>query len=142
MNEENKELIEFDSTQIQNLNLDFIKKEGVQIYKENNFFKDLHDLMKNPQFKQFYDKYFTNWMDIEVMVMYMKLYDTLQLSYEKKYNKKLDESTLLYVIREVIRNNESRKYVLDNFELFKKGVLKRIKTKNNLFKKNIHYLKQ
>ena len=64
---------------------DFIKTEGVKIYQENNFFKDLHNLMSNTQFKQFYDKYFTNWFDIEVMLMYMKLYDTMKKTYEQKY---------------------------------------------------------
>ena len=117
---------------------EFIKNEGVKIYQENNFFKDLQDLMKNPHFKQFYDKYFTNWMDIEVMIMYMKLYDTMKLTYEKKFNKILDEPTLLFMIREVIRNNDSRKWVLDNFELFKQG--KKQLFKKNLFKKNKMYL--
>ena len=100
---------------------DFIKTEGVKIYQENNFFKDLHNLMSNKQFKQFYDKYFTNWFDIEVMLMYMKLYDTMKTTYEQKYKQPIDQHTLLFMIREVIRNNESRKYVLENFELFKNG---------------------
>ena len=64
-----------------------------------------------------YDKYFTNWFDIEVMLMYMKLYDTMKTTYEQKYKQPIDQHTLLFMIREVIRNNESRKYVLENFEL-------------------------
>ena len=35
--------------------------------------------MCNPEFKKFYDKYFTNWVDIEVMMMYMKLYETIKI---------------------------------------------------------------
>tara|TARA_B100001094_G_C18176882_1_gene798410 strand:- start:856 stop:1260 length:405 start_codon:yes stop_codon:yes gene_type:complete len=130
----NNKLIEFDFSAKYKK---FIKNEGVKIYKENNFFKDLNDLMSNKQFKKFYDKYFTNWMEVEVMLMYMKLYDTMKTSYEEKYKHPIDEPSLLFMIREVIRNNESRRWVLDNFELFKNG---KEQIQSNIFKKKKNYL--
>ena len=65
-----------------------------------------------PHESQFYDKYFTNWLDTEVMVMYMKLYNTIKSQYLLKYDKELDKESVLFILREIIRNNESRKYVL------------------------------
>ena len=35
---------------------DFINQEGRTIYKSNEFFRDLHNLMKNEEFKKFYNK--------------------------------------------------------------------------------------
>ena len=113
----------------------FIEKEGTIIYKENEFFKDLHDLMSNPQFKQFYNKYFTNWMDVEVMIMYMKLYDSIKQSFEVKFKEPISNSMLLFILKQVIRNNDSRKIILDNFELFKKGILQKKISKIKKIKK-------
>ena len=107
----------------------FIENEGTIIYKENEFFKDLHNLMKNPEFKQFYNKYFQNWFDVEMMIMYMKLYESIKQSYILKFNQEISYTILLFILREVIRNNETRRMILDNFELFKKGIINKINFK-------------
>ena len=103
--------------------IDFINNEGAKIYKENEFFRDLHELMKIKEFSNFYKKYFTNWFEMELMMMYMKLYTTIKESYELKYNKQISDELHLFMLREIIRNNDSRKIVLNNFEMFKKGLL-------------------
>ncbi len=126
----------------------FIEKEGAIIYKENDFFKDLHNLMNNNEFKQFYNKYFTNWVDIEVMMMYMKLYETIKHSYQLKFNHEISYSVILFMLRQIIRNNETRRMVMDNFELFKKGIIdnkklrkiKKIQRLQNKLKKTIEEL--
>lgn len=101
----------------------FIKNEGTKIYKENEFFRDLHNLMKIKEFSNFYKKYFTDWFEIELMMMYMKLYTMIKDSYELKYKKKISTELHMVLLKEIIKNNESRKMILDNFELFKKGIL-------------------
>ena len=101
----------------------FIKNEGTKIYKENEFFRDLHNLMKIKEFSNFYKKYFTDWFEIELMMMYMKLYTMIKDSYELKYKKTISTELHMVLLKEIIKNNESRKMVLDNFELFKKGIL-------------------
>ena len=44
----------------------------LEIYKKNNFFHDLYELMNNDIFKKFYNKYFNNWTDINTTIMYFK----------------------------------------------------------------------
>ena len=128
----------------------FIEKEGKLIYEKNDFFKDLHNLMKNKEFKQFYNKYFNNWFDIELMMMYMKLYDTIENTYYYKFKENIDSDLLLFILREVIRNNETRKTIINNFELFKKGInnnkfnlkkMKKIKKLKLKLEKEINQLK-
>ena len=41
--------------------------------------------MKIKEFSNFYKKYFTNWFEMELMMMYTKLYTTIKESYELKY---------------------------------------------------------
>ena len=53
----------------------------------------------------------------------MKLYTTIKESYELKYNKQISDELHLFMLREIIRNNDSRKIVLNNFDMFKKGLL-------------------
>ena len=51
----------------------------MKIQKKNiNFFMDLHKLMNNPEFRDFYNKYFTVWTNIDTMIMYFKLYEIIR----------------------------------------------------------------
>ena len=102
----------------------FIKKEGKQIYDKNTFFKDLHNMMQNEQFRKFYDKYYKDWGEIKVMMMYMKLYESIENEYYQQFGKKISKEKVLYIVRQIIRNKESRKYALEqlkNFENNKKN---------------------
>ena len=46
---------------------------------------------------------------------------TLKQSFKDKFKEDISSSVLLFVIKQIIRNNETRRIVFDNFELFKKG---------------------
>ena len=137
MNQNNK-LINynnFSNILSQNLKVrQFILNEGNKIYKNNEFFRDLHNLMKNKEFKNFYDKYFKNWLDIETNVMFMKLYEKIKQSYKIKCKKEIDDKLLLFVLRQLIRENESRTIIMENFQLFKEG------SKNKKHKKKLKIL--
>ena len=100
----------------------FIKKEGKQIYDKNTFLKDLHNMMQNEQFREFYDKYYKDWGEIKVMMMYMKLYENIETEYLKKYNEKISKEMIMYIIREIIRNNDTRQFTLKKFKEFEEGI--------------------
>ena len=56
----------------------------MKIQKKNtNFFMDLHKLMNNSEFREFYNKYFTVWTNIDTMIMYFKLYEIIEISFFK-----------------------------------------------------------
>ena len=138
MKNNNTKLVKYENNDIINLYSEnkeireFINKEGKQIYRENEFFRDLRDLMETPQFQKFYQKYFTNWDDVELMVMYMKLYKSIKDSYIQKFKHSCSLELMLYILREVIRTNESRKIIIDQFQNFKKGILAKKKKKKLL----------
>ena len=93
-----------------------IKKEGENIYKNNEFFRDLHNMMQNKEFKDFYDKYFSNWTDCKVIVLYMKLYETIGHEYRTRFKKEIPEEFRLFIIREMMRRNDIRKLTMKSFQ--------------------------
>ena len=40
---------------------------------ENNILRDLSNLMENKEFKNFFNKHMSSWMDIKYTVTYMKI---------------------------------------------------------------------
>ena len=48
---------------------------GEKIMQNNEFLKDICELMENEQFNNFFNKYMSDWLDIKCSVTYMKLYD-------------------------------------------------------------------
>ena len=126
---------------LSNINLEkleiIINKEGNKIYQNNDYFKDLHNMMQNKEFRNFYNKYYKNWGEIEVMMMYMKLYESIENEYYNSFNKKISREQILYIVKEIIKNKNSRKYTFKQFKEFKSGNNKLIKNIKNNKKKTI-----
>ena len=104
--------------QLNNTVKENIMKEGNKILLENIFFNDLDNIMKDSNFKQFYDTYFNDFTDIKVIIMYMKLYETIQIEYKKKNNCEIEKELLAYIIRELMNNHISRKKIFDSYYNF------------------------
>ena len=64
--------------------MDLLEKKDNE--NQNPFFKDLVTIMSNPQFRHFYNTYFTDWNEIESMVFFMKLYSTIEYEYQQRFN--------------------------------------------------------
>lgn len=92
-----------------------IINEGKVILDENDFFNDLDKLMGNCEFKNFYKKYFTDYTDIKIAILYMKLYETLQIEYKIKNGCDIEKEVLAYIMKELMSNNETRKNIIDAF---------------------------
>ncbi len=100
---------------------DNIIKVGKEIIEENDFFKNLNSIMENKEFKDFYDKYFKDFSDIKVVVLYMKLYETIQIEYRDKYNCEIENEMLFFLMKELINENSSRKYIFNSFQNYIDG---------------------
>ena len=51
-----------------------INKTGENIYKKNNTYRMLCNVMEHPEFRKFYDLYMSNWENLKVIFLFMKLY--------------------------------------------------------------------
>ena len=98
--------------------------------KNINFFIDLYKLMNNSEFRNFYNKYFTVWTNIDTMIMYFKLYEIIEISFFKKFNRNITKKEILFLLNNIIKNNLLRKIVIDNYILFKNTEQKYLTTNN------------
>lgn len=102
-------------------NKNYILEEGKKILKENIFFNDLDNLMNDQNFKKFYDNYLNNFNDIKVVILYIKLYETIKSEYRDRYNLEINKELLIYMIRELMTDKNSRKMIFDSFHNFTEG---------------------
>ena len=96
-----------------------IEKIGGNILSENKFFSDLCSLMKNVEFIKFYNTYLQEWSDIQCMIFYMKLYSTIEYEYNIRFNHKITDEIMTYMIKQIMDDEKLRKFSLTLFNDFK-----------------------
>ncbi len=101
---------------------EFIRVEGQRIYNKNGFFRDLSRLMEKADFQAFHEKYLADWSDIEVTMMYMKLYTDIKSKYPQSFERPASKELALFITSKVIGNNETRRFLIEKFTEFKKGL--------------------
>tara|TARA_Y100000591_G_C21408445_1_gene486366 strand:+ start:132 stop:554 length:423 start_codon:yes stop_codon:yes gene_type:complete len=94
-------------------------KSGSKMLKTNPFFKDFTSIMRNEEFKQFYNNYFKDWSDIQTMIFYMKLYTTIEQSYYSKYQSPISDELMTYTLHKIITTKEIRSVAIELFKGFK-----------------------
>ena len=111
--------------------MDIIVKKDCEIH--NPFFDKLVAIMKNKEFREFYDTYFTDWNEIQSMVFFMKLYSTIEYEYQERFQTLISPSQMTNVLSNVMENNVTRHYALELFQEFKSTVdYKKTKTFRSL----------
>ena len=93
--------------------------QGKKILNNNPFFTSLCSLMKNVEFREFYNTYFNDWSEIQCMIFYMKLYESIQIEYESRYNSKISDETMSFMLHEIMTTSEARKIAFDMFRNYK-----------------------
>lgn len=97
---------------------DMVIKKGKKILEENTFIKELNNIMKDKEFRDFYDKYFTGYTDIQTVILYMKLYQTLEKEYEKRFDEKIPEELMAYTLKEIFTDKNMRRFTMESFNNF------------------------
>tara|TARA_B110000285_G_scaffold234213_1_gene310380 strand:- start:1873 stop:2277 length:405 start_codon:yes stop_codon:yes gene_type:complete len=92
---------------------------GRKILSSNPFFKDLVTIMKNTEFKNFYDTYFRDWSDIQTMIFYMKIYKTTEFEYTRRHNSTISDELMVYTLHGIMTTTETRKVAMQLFTDFK-----------------------
>ena len=97
---------------------------GEKIMQNNEFLKDICELMENEQFNNFFNKYMSDWLDIKCSVTYKKLYDEFKKKYKKINNKELDKNIIIYLLTKIMRDKKLRPWsiktvnnMLDNHKI-------------------------
>jgi len=96
-----------------------VKKESDNILNdENNFFKKLDDVMRDPIFKSFYEEYFKNFTDIKTVILYMKLYESLTNVYKNNMNHEMPKELLVYTMKTIMEEKDLRRSTVQSFQNF------------------------
>lgn len=80
----------------------------------NPFYLNLSNIMQDEQFRTINSTYFNKWSDIEVFILYVKLYEVLELvvSVQSKDN-------IINIIHILMSHTESRRKLISLFQQFK-----------------------
>jgi hypothetical protein len=117
------ELIKFDPNVIdtKTINLD-----GRVLYETNHLFKSLDNVMENPEFMKLFTNYFDSWDNIELFVMFAKVYDSItkqfpeMIGYEK-----------IALVKKLVDNSKTRRIICQEIKQFRKST-DIINTKKNI----------
>lgn len=112
----NKEIVYFEPiiTKSYLQNRDKIIKEGKKIYKENDYLAKIWDIMTDPNFSQFFDLYLTDYNDLQVAMVFFHVYKNIKSTYEKTFNTKITKEEMVYMLKQIMRNNFMRKYFIQD----------------------------
>ena len=128
-----------DALQLQKNEMKNASAFGEKRIKENEFFKDLTDLMENEQFLNFYNKHMNNWMNIKSTVIYMRLYNEFKEKYREIKDEELDKNIIVYLLCKIMRDRQLRPVsinIIDNLlQTGKSDYFKELE--NILSKKNL-----
>lgn len=95
-----------------NAMLGLAEMRGEKLVENNEFFKDLSNLMSNETFSNFFDKYFKNMEDIKSTVIYMKLYRVFQERYKELSNDELSKYVNIYLLHNIMSNSDLRRTLI------------------------------
>ena len=87
-------------------------QDSNEVLLNNPFYNDLGEIMSNPTFVKFFDKYFNAKEDIQSTLLYMKLYRAIQQKYKHKKGIEIDKLTNLSVINYIMNDAVLRSSVV------------------------------
>lgn len=84
-----------------------LNETGKNIYKTNQHFRRLANVMEHPEFRDFYNQYMQDWESVKMIMMFMKIYEAV----EKHSKVELTPFQKISVVKEVIEDGELRQKV-------------------------------
>ena len=91
-------------------------KNGKKIVEGNESLKDLSNIMENEEFKTFYKKHMTNWMDIKCTSIYMRLYSEFKTKYNEISNMELDKNIIVFLLRKIMIDQDLRPFSIKTID--------------------------
>lgn len=93
----------------------FLSTSSSKIIESNPFYADLSRLMQDERFREINQLYFNRWSDIEVFVLYIKLYNVIEMIIPKDSSK----DNIIGIIHVLMSHTESRRKLISLFQQFK-----------------------
>lgn len=97
-----------------------IEQEGRRIYNTNVFMRSLTNIMENPEFSDMFDEYFDCWNNIELFVLFAKVYQSIT-----KQCPEMNGYEKISLVKKIMDNAKTRQLVCQEIINFRN--VKRIK---------------
>lgn len=85
---------------------------------KDNFMGKLGRLMDDVEFRSFFNVYFKEWDDIKPVLMIMKTYAYIDDQYYMEYGLRLDNSQIISIIKEMMKDPNYRKIMVESINVF------------------------
>jgi hypothetical protein len=64
-----------------------LEKEGRDLYQSNKNLRNIMNVMEHPEFQEFFNNYFQDWDITRVVIMFMKIYNSMDTKNLSGYQK-------------------------------------------------------
>lgn len=103
-----------------NTDLAATEAKGRQIYKSNQHFRNVAEVMEHPEFRKFYEMYMEDWDSTRTILMFMKLYEAV----EKRSNMALTPYQKIAIVEKIMTTSDLRKEVVKGIREWSKSDVK------------------
>ena len=107
--ENNRETNKYNETNI-------LIQKGDDKIKNNEFLRDLSEIMENETFQRFFSKYMCDNLSLKCSTIYMKLYQEFKDKYKKISGNELDKSIIIYIIGKIMEDKMMRPFSIKTIE--------------------------
>ena len=84
------------------------EEKGRRLYRENEFYRNVANVMEHPEFKKFFDSHFQDWTSTQAILMFLKLYQTI----EKQSSQPLSGYQKIAIVDDIIKDSDMRQEVV------------------------------
>ena len=98
---------------IKQTSFDMIRDNGNELLNNNEFFKDLSDIMEDEKFRKFFQKYFYNSTESKITLIYMTLYDEFKTKWKDLNDTELDKRINIFLLWRIMKDRKTNKFAID-----------------------------
>ena len=112
--------------------IEYLHSEGLTLIENNEFFKDLSNIMEKQEIVEFIDKYFKELEESKAVLLYMKLYSSFKKKYKSIKNQDLSKYLAIYILHYAMSDSELRSQIIKSaYEKIFKHDSKLLQISNN-----------
>jgi len=109
---------------IKQTSFDVIRDNGNELLNNNEFFKDLSDIMEDDKFRKFFQKYFYDSTESKITLIYMTLYDEFKTKWKDLNDTELDKRINIFLLWRIMKDRKTNKFAINT-------VMKKMDNPNN-----------
>ena len=100
------------NTIVKQNSFDIVRNEGDKLIQDNEFFKDLTEIMENETFAKFFKKYFYDSTESKITIIYMTLYQEFKTKWKELNDTELDKRINTFLLWRIMKDTKTNKFAI------------------------------